>query len=187
MDLQTAIYEAGARAVLEGRDVYGTVQDNEIREEFISSLMAVHLHRTLNCPVRIERDYTLLWSELGFPVTPDVITKIGAYRADLAVYHSDGKRPIALIEVKKFAEGASTYSIIADLHKGDTVALGEHIGIYGGVLVCETARQNLAERRKVLEDALGNGLLASQPQLSSDGNWKWCFACLRLPLAADKQ
>jgi hypothetical protein len=182
-DFATAICDAGVKAVFKAKTIWGADQENEVREEFLSALMAVNLHRALGKPVRVEVDYTIIYGEVvGLPITADTITKVGGYRADIVVYdQSGGKfRPKAIVETKKFAEGANVYGILADLRKGDPVDLRTHVRVYAAVFVCET-RDTLEDRKRVLEDALeGQGrIVFSSPQNAR--GWRWCFGCFELP------
>lgn len=188
-DLRTAIYEAGVDAVKEARNIWGATQDNEMREEFISALMAGILHRRLSRPIRVEVDYTAIYGELGFTPNTDIINKIGGYRADIVIYSNDAAnaRPEAIVEVKKFAEGATVFSILADLHKGDAVELTRFTRVYGAVFVCETNRI-LETRKALLEDALeGQGNILFSPDQQSLKGWAWCFGCLEMSNSGCRQ
>jgi hypothetical protein len=180
MDLSSAIRDAGMKAVLEAYEISRPEQENEIREEFLSALMARNLHRTLAKPVRVEVPYTVIYGELvpasGVPV--DILKKIGGYRADITVYEQEGAliRPTAIVEIKKFAEGANASSIFDDLHKGDSVELGKHLPIYAGVFVCQTSG-SLQDRKEALQNALGHRIVFSDAKDALKGDWQWCFGC----------
>jgi hypothetical protein len=179
-NIPNLICDAGHKAILEARTIWGGMQENEIREEFVSALMAGHLHRALDAPVRVEIDYAAIYGQLGLEITPEVINSVMGFRADIVIYRQDGERvrPQSIIEVKKFAEGANVNSIIADLHKGDPIELPKHLQIYVGIFVCETTNQKLEERMKTLEKAaVKQPILFSSPQRALKG-WLWCFGCV---------
>lgn len=181
MDLAQAICDAGVEAVLEGRTIWGAKQDNELREEFISALMARHLHASVGKSIKFERYYTTIYGELamGKPRAVEIVEGIGGFRADLVIYDGspESLTPVAIIETKVFAEGASPINIISDLHKGDPVNLSSRISVYGAVLVCETTNQNLEQRKAVLQKDFNGTIVYSAPQKALQ-DWHWCFACL---------
>ena len=90
--------------------------------------------------------------------------------------------PSAIVEIKKFAEGGSVDSIVADLRKSDLLKLAPPLEIYAGILVCETARSNLQKRKIVLQDKFRERIAFSEFEVSkSPDGWKWCFACVESP------
>ena len=179
MDLPTAICDAGVEAVLKACEISGPEEENEIREEFLSALMAVNLHRALAKPVRVEVPYTIIYGECVGTIPLDTEKKIGGYRADIALYEQKGSliRPTAIVEVKKYDEGAQPINILTDLDKGDLVDLGKYLPIYAGIFICETTGRGLEERKNDLQRP-GYQLVFSCPQVTRKG-WKWCFGCLQ--------
>jgi hypothetical protein len=182
MDLPAAICNAGVKAILDTREIWGTENVDVIREEFISALMAVNLHESLGLPVRTERLYTEQYRKLGFdPSGSDIRTNIGGLRADIVIYDTPGEegKPLAIIEYKIFAEGGKKRNIVADLRKGDAVELRKHIKIYLVVLICERAKADLDMQKAHLNEELGRELVFSPPEQAP--GWKWCFGCWELP------
>jgi len=100
LDFEKAIVEFGTEAVLRYRTVAETRHDNELPESFLRSFVALRLHERFGYQVHVERLYTAMAVDLGMPVTPDLVTVLGAFRADVAVYQSG--RPFAVIELKIF-------------------------------------------------------------------------------------
>jgi hypothetical protein len=100
LDFEKAIVEFGTEAVLRYRTVAETRHDNELPESFLRSFVALRLHERFVYQVHVERLYTAMAVDLGMPVTPDLVTVLGAFRADVAVYQSG--RPFAVIELKDF-------------------------------------------------------------------------------------
>ena len=187
MNLPAIICDAGAEAILKGRKIWGAKNDNEIREEFLSALMAVNLHEMLEKPVRTERNYALLCKELGLEVTAEDINKVADYRADIVIYDNAGitTKPTALVEIKKFNETTPFSEIVVDLYKGKAVRLEKHLKIYLGAFVCETA-VDLEQRQAALEKAVGHKVVFSKPYWAISNRWRWCFACVGAPLPVAK-
>ena len=102
MNVERAVVEFGAEAVLLYRAMAETRHDNEISGSFLRSHVASRLHERFHCPVHIDRLYAALAIDMGVPVTPDLITFLGDHRAHVALY-ADG-RPSAVIELKVFDE-----------------------------------------------------------------------------------
>jgi hypothetical protein len=178
MDLSSVICDCGASAIFEARKICSLTHDNEVREEFISALMCTNLHQSLEKPVRSEVPYTKIYGELSTAIPADSATKIGDLRADIAVYDTSPMRPIAIVEIKKFAENATADGIVSDLRKADSVELNKYVQIYSGVFVCET-NQYLPERVELLKKSAPDyHLQFSDAHQSLNGGWRWCFACI---------
>ncbi len=184
-DLRRVICEAGRSAVLKGRKIWGGPNDNDMREEFLSALIAIELHAALQKPVRTELEYTAIYKLLGHKISDDVIAKVGSFRADVVLGEmTDGKFvPAVIIEIKKFAEGASVANILADLHKGDEINLVSDIKIYAGVMVCETQMGGLEQRESRLETALSDNITFSEATPALGKERRWSFACLQRPVS----
>jgi len=182
MELQRAICKAGTEAVLQGKEVWGIENVNELREEFLSALMAIHLHSALSLPARTEQLYTGLCDKFGIDVTVDVKKKIGGLRADIVIYESskENSKPITLVEIKKFAEAGKSLSISDDLRKDVAVLLKSRMKIYAGVLVCETTTEQIEKRQATLKNALLDGKIVFSAPVTTSQNWQWCFACAEL-------
>jgi hypothetical protein len=185
VDLPTAIRDAGVKAVLEAREIWGANQDTDVREEFISALMARHIYNSIAKPIRVEVYYTTIYSELialGLaPPDSDIISKIGGLRADIAVYdrQNGDMRPTALIEIKKFAERSNVNWFVTDIQKGDPAELRKYLNIYAGIFVCEQENRELGVQKQALKDKIGNQITFSPPQQALQA-WRWCFACCDL-------
>lgn len=159
-----------------------TFNDDQIPERFIANSMALELHKTLNTTVRPEVAYTEIVKQLKLVRTPQALALIGDLKADLVIYE-DGfdMLPRAVIEIKKLSEGyGSINSVIADLRKGDPVALAEHVPVYAGVFICETDKSIEQIQRELEKAAGGRPVLFTDPPSPAlvSGDWRWCFACV---------
>src|SRR5438093_177237 len=134
MEIEAHILATGTEAVTAYRDMSGCRQDNEVPERFISSLMAVNLHKALRILAKAERQYTQIIEDMGVQLDSESRRKIKGLSADIALY--DAARPLSVIEVKKFAEGMNVQEIDTDLHKGDPVPPLSEL-VYATVMVCE--------------------------------------------------
>ncbi len=179
-DPRRVICEAGRSAVLKGREIWGGLNDNDMREEFLSALIAVELHNTLRTPIRTELQYLAMYRSFAAE-NPDEITQ--RVRADVVIGEMKGDHfiPTAIVEIKKFAEGASVANILADLDKG--VSLAQRVGLYAGVFVCETPSTKISEREEMLKQAHKGEVFFSKRVKALSGEWYWSFACLQRPAA----
>jgi hypothetical protein len=184
MDLRKEICEAGRRAVLKGRNIWGGANDNDMREEFLSALIAIELHEALLKPIRTELEYHAIYRVLAQTSSGERIKNI---RADVVIGEMDGIEfvPTAIIEIKKFAEGGSIDSVVADLKKSDLLKLVPPVDAFAGVLVCETTSGSLQARKAVLESWFKESVVFSTSEKSKNEKWKWCFACIQRRAQAD--
>jgi hypothetical protein len=173
--IQQAVVDLGTEAVLRYRKISG-VHDNELPEQFLGGFIALGLHDRFHRPVHIEHRYTTLVQKTGAQLTPEIINQIGDYRADVTVYDDPPSRP-AIIELKVFDEGTTTYAILCDRDKAKKVLKFCKVDLYLGILICET-KESLQERVTNLEKALVGKFLCGPSQLARDGKWKWYFGCL---------
>jgi hypothetical protein len=187
MDYSADIRDAGMKAVLEAKEIWNLEQDNEVREEFISALMARNLHKALNTPIRTEVLYTKLYEVLVSPKIPvDIVNQIGLRRADVVIYERPSMLPMGIVEVKKFDESANASGIIEDLHKTKlVVGMNSRVRIYGGVLVCQTTGQCLSSRQDFLQKEVPSAQWSFSGENKvhhQDPNkaWSWSFACATL-------
>jgi hypothetical protein len=179
-DLPRIICTAGAMAVLEAREIWRPENDNQVREEFLSALMAANLHRALGVPIRVEGSYTAGYEALELGLARSVVNEIGGFRGDILIYDRSGTRPESLIEVKKFDEGVQPAAIWSDLTKARTVGLSKALRLFAGVLVCETSRVGIEERENKLRPAEKHTATFSAPIKARNGEWRWSFGCIEL-------
>jgi len=179
-DMRRVICEAGRCAVLKGREIWGGPNDNDMREEFLTALMAVELHNVLGEPVRTELKYHAIYRVLAESSSGE---RIKGERADVVIGKMEGDKFVStkIIEVKKFAENASVANIVADLDKSRSINSAVHVDIYAGVLVCQISTAALDERKKMLENALNSEIVYSDEECSKSKQWRWSFACLQRP------
>jgi len=168
-DMRRVICEAGRCAVLKGREIWGGPNDNDMREEFLTALMAVELHNVLGKPVRTELKYHAIYRVLAESSSGE---RIKGERADVVIGKMDGDKfvPTAVVEVKKFAENASVANIISDLDKSRSIRSTLHLDIYAGVLVCQTSASTLIERKEMLEKALDSEIVFSDEECSKSSS-----------------
>lgn len=179
MDFSQTIVRYGADAVQRYRILAEMSRDNEMPEIFFGGYIASAMHDNLNVNGHVERRYTVIAKELGATVDAKVINSIGDYRADLAIY--DKQRPLAIVELKIFDDGKSVRPIIADRDKMHKLSELCRVQTYLGVLVTDDVSGALCTDRA---NALGKALehefdSIGDPQNSTDGSWKWLFACGR--------
>jgi hypothetical protein len=93
LDFEKAVVEFGTEAVLRYRTVAEARHDNELPESFLRGFVALRLHERFGYQVHVERLYTAMALDLGMPITPDLVTVLGAFRADVAVYESGRPSP----------------------------------------------------------------------------------------------
>lgn len=174
MDIERAVVEFGAEAVLRYRAMAETRHDNEVSESYLRSHVASRLHERFQCPVHVERLYAALAMDLGMPITTDLVTFLGAQRAQVAMY-KDG-RPTAIVELKIFDEAAPLPTIGAGIDRAQMLARFGALQIFVGVMVCPITL-SLEARIERLHDALGGNMFVGERQASGDKQWQWCFAC----------
>jgi hypothetical protein len=177
MDIMNALVDFGSEAVLRYRTI-SRQQDNEVPEVFLGGFIAPHLHDQFDCPVHIEHNYLCVASNLEVAITPDLVKKVGYFRADIAMY-PDGLPPV-IIELKVFDEGCQPSSVLGDLLKIKKLSDICTVKGYIGVLICATTTVPLEERVRKLEETLARRMHRADPQQSADGNWRWCYGCASL-------
>ena len=175
MEIKEAILSAGTEAIKTYRDISGGKFDNEVHERFVSSLMAVEMHKRLACIIKVEQQYTQIADDLELRLDRETRRRITGLATDIAVY--DGQRPVAVIEVKIHDESHEAGSIRDDLHKGDIINLCKQVEVYAGAMVCQVANQDLAARKQELEGITGCHWIYADPITARDGYWHWCFGC----------
>ena len=94
----------------------------------------VRLHERFGYQVHVERLYTAMALDLGMPITPDLVTVLAAFRADVAVYESG--RPVAVIELKIFDAASPLPSVGLELDKAQILARFAKLRIFVGVMIC---------------------------------------------------
>src|SRR5688500_16846647 len=85
MDIERAIADFGSEAVVRYRAMAETRHDNEVSGSVLRSHVASRLHDRLKCAVHVDRLYTALAIDMGVPITPDLVTFLGAHRAHVAL------------------------------------------------------------------------------------------------------
>ena len=174
MNVERAVVEFGAEAVLLYRAMAETRHDNEISGSFLRSHVASRLHERFHCPVHIDRLYAALAIDMGVPVTPDLITFLGDHRAHVALY-ADG-RPSAVIELKVFDETTPLPVVGSALDKARMLQRFGSLQIFVGVMICPITL-SLEARIERLHDTFGGNMYVGERQASRDRQWEWCFAC----------
>jgi hypothetical protein len=177
LDFEKAIVEFGTEAVLRYRTVAEPRHDNEIPESFLRGFVALRLHERFGYQVHVERLYTAMALDLGMPLTSDLITVLGAFRADVAVYESG--RPSAIIELKIFDAASPLPSVGSELDKAKILARFGKLRIFIGVMICPII-VSLEARIERLHDAFGGNMYVGERYDSRDHQWQWCFACAAL-------
>jgi hypothetical protein len=177
MNVERAVVEFGAEAVQLYRAMAETRHDNEVSGSFLRSHVASRLHDRLKCVVHIDRLYTALAIDMGAPITPDLVTFLGAHRAHVALY-ADG-RPTAIIELKVFDETTPLPTVGSGLDKAQMLQRLGALQIFVGVMICPITL-SLEARIERLHDALGGNMYVGERQGSRDKQWEWCFACASL-------
>ena len=177
MDFEKAIVEFGTEAVLRYRSVAETRHDNELPESFLRSFVALRLHERFGYQVHVERLYTAMAIDLGMPVTADLVTVLGAFRADVALYQHG--RPFAVIELEIFDAPSPLPSVGLELDRAQILARFAKLRIFVGVMICPII-VSLEARIERLHDAFGGNMYIGDRQPSRDRQWQWCFACASL-------
>ena len=132
MNVERAVVEFGSEAVRLYRAMAETRHDNEISDSFLRSHVASRLHERFQCPVHIDRLYAALAIDMGTPITPDLITFLGAHRAHVALY-ADG-RPTAIIELKVFDETTPLPTVGSGIDKAQMLQRLGTLQIFVGVM-----------------------------------------------------
>ena len=177
LDFEKAIVEFGTEAVLRYRTVAEPRHDNELPESFLRSFVALRLHERFGYQVHVERLYTAMAIDLGMPVTADLVTVLGAFRADVALYQHG--RPFAVIELKIFDAPSPLPSVGLELDRAEILARFAKLRIFVGVMICPII-VSLEARIERLHDAFGGNMYIGDRQPSRDRQWQWCFACASL-------
>lgn len=120
LDIEKAVVAFGTEAVLRYRSMAETRHDNEVPASFLRGFIASRLHDRLQRPAHVERLYTAMALELGLPLTPDLVTVLGASRADVALY-AEG-RPSTLIALEIFDAATPLPAVGAALDKAQILA-----------------------------------------------------------------
>jgi len=179
MEITDAILSCGVKATRRYNAISDCENDNQVPELFITSLMSTYLYDELPWHnVKLERQYLDVATELGLDASSEAHQLLSLLRSDVAIY--EGSLPIVLIEVKKFDERVHVDAIDKDLHKGDVIGLGKHVGIFAGVMVCET-NVRLDVRKTELEQIPGSRWAFSSAIRSVNREWYWCFGCGNIP------
>jgi hypothetical protein len=177
LDIEKAVVELGTEAVLQYRAVAAPRHDNEVPESFIRSFVALRLHQRLGCQAHVERLYTAMAIDLGMPLTPDLVTVLGSFRADVALYENG--RPVAIVALKVFDAASPLPSIGSELDKAQVLARFAKLRIFVGVMICPII-VSLEARIERLHDIFGGNMYVGERQRSGDQQWQWCFACASL-------
>ena len=178
MSIADSIVKHGTEAVLEYRRMTGSEHDNHVPEVFLHHGIARGVHRDLGYHAHVERSYEEIAVELGRSRGAELTGIHGLQRADVALY--EGRSPIAVIEIKKYAEAGSDARIRSDLAKMRLLATGTALQVYVAVLITDTSRTLGIVRAKALGEALGGAFDVIGPtQVANDGNadWSWHIAC----------
>ena len=179
MNINEAIVKYGTEAVLHYRVVAGLSHDDEVPEVYLGGIIAGGIHSEMNENARVERYYMAIARELGVAVDASVIERFGGNRADVAIYRKDV--PVAIIELKVFADFQSASKIVADRDKMRKFTDLCPMETYLGVLVTDAQNgQTCADRVRTLEGALGHKFdVIGGAQPSVGGDWHWCFVSVR--------
>lgn len=176
MEITEQILLSGVRAIRRHTEMARPKHDNKVPERFITSLMATCLYDYVPTRiVKLEQQYVDVANDLGIAMMPEARQAVLGLSADIGIY--EGLRPTCLIEVKKFDEGCPVRCIKEDLDKGDPIGLSAHVGVYAGVMVCETPNARLDARKRELEQIDDSRWTFSSSIQSVDRNWFWCFGC----------
>ena len=177
MDFEKAVVEFGTEAVLRYRTVAEPRHDNELPESFLRSFVALRLHDRFGYRVHVERLYTAMALDLGIPLTPDLVTVLGGFRADVAVYEAG--RPFAVVALKIFDSASALPAIGPELDRAQILARLGKLRLFVGVMICPMV-VSLEARIERLHDAFGGNMYVGERQQSRDRQWQWCFACASL-------
>jgi len=177
LDFEKAVVEFGTEAVLRYRTIAEARHDNELPESFLRCFVPQRLHERFSYQVHVERLYTAMALDLGMPLTPDLVTVLGAFRADVAVYESG--RPSVVIELKIFDAASPLPSVGLELDKAQILARFAKLRIFVGVMICPIL-VSLAAKIERLHDAFGGNMYVGEGPDSRDHQWQWCFACASL-------
>jgi hypothetical protein len=177
LDFESAIVQFGTEAVLRYRAVAEPRHDNELPESFLRNFVALRFHEQFGKHVHVERLYTAMVLDLGLPLSPDLVTVLAGFRADLAVYE-DGK-PVAIIALKVFDAASPLPSMGAEVDKAQILARLAKLQVFVGVMICPII-VSLEARIERLHDAFGGNMYVGERQHSRDQTWQWCFACASL-------
>jgi hypothetical protein len=184
MKFSRTVAKYGAQAVLQYCKIAGIKEDNRVPEIFLGSWIARGLSEELGVNAHVERHYTIMAGELGVEVDAELITAMGLWRADVAVYENG--KPVAIIEIKIYDERRNLESIIGDLQAMHDLSRRVQIDTYLAILITDTARSECVERMDALSQKLGQPFDAiSQLHRANNGmaNWKWLFACGAFPIS----
>jgi hypothetical protein len=173
MDVMNAVVEFGTDAVLRYRTM-SQKPDNEVQEYFLGSCIAQRLHDRFACCVQLEPLYADIASYLAVPSSPELTSKIGGWRADIAMYQNGF--PPAIIELKIPDERHPLVDVEFDAFKLRRLGKICKIRGYVGVLICQTT-DSLEEQTERLETALQGKFHTWTAQRSRDGQWQWCLGC----------
>lgn len=173
MEIEKAVATFGTEAVLRYRAMAETRHDNEVPESFLRAHIATRLHEQFGHAVQIERLYTALAFDLDLPITRDIISAMGAQRADLAIYENG--RPTAAIEIEVFDSRQPLPSTGTALERAQMLARHSGMRIFVGLMICPII-VSLEARIERLHDAFGGNMYVGERQRSRDGQWEWCFA-----------
>ncbi len=174
MDFEKAVVEFGTEAALRYRTIAHARHDNEVPESFLRSFVALRLHERFGDQVHVERLYTAMALDLGMPLTPDLVTFLGAFRADVAVYESG--RPSVILGLKVFDAASPLPALGLELDKAQILARFGKLRVLVGVMICPII-VSLEARIERLHDTFGGNMYVGERQHSGDRQWQWCFAC----------
>jgi hypothetical protein len=177
LDFEKAVVEFGTEAVLRYRTVAEPRHDNELPESFLRSFVALRLHDRFAHQIHVERLYTAMALDLGIPLTPDLVTVLGGFRAGVAVYEEG--RPSAVVELTIFDSASALPAIGAELDRAQIIARLAKLRLFVGVMICPIV-VSLEARIERLHDAFGGNMYVGERQHSRDRQWQWCFACASL-------
>ncbi len=175
MDLKDCIVKLGTEGVLRYRTMSRVSHDNQLPEVFLGGWVASGLHDAFSCSVHVEHLYTAIAISRGIAITEELVALLGSYRADVAMFLPES--PPAVVEFKIFDEGCAAAAVAGDLHKMKKLADVCSVTPYVGVMICQTPAMPLNARISQLEETLGIDVYTGEPQISTDGHWRWCFGC----------
>jgi hypothetical protein len=177
LDIEKTVVEFGTEAVLQYRTMASPRHDNEVPESFIRGFVARRLHERLGYQAHVERLYTAMALDLGASLSVDLVTVLGSFRADVALYENG--QPFAIVVLKIFDAASPLPSIGAELDKAQILARFAKLRIFVGVMICPII-VSLEARIERLHDVFGGNMYVGERQRSGDQQWQWCFACASL-------
>jgi hypothetical protein len=115
MRFSRSIVDHGSAAVKTYKRISGIEFDNRLPEVFLGGSIARGIHDDFKVHVRVECYFTEMARNLGQAVDLDLVSEMGGWRADVAVYERG--KPTAIIELKIYDEARPAGLVLRDLTK----------------------------------------------------------------------